>query len=309
MNTLTIIAPVYNEANNISPFFVAVQDVMKNIANVEPNYIFVDDGSTDDTLSQIKNLRDSTDVQISYVSFSRNFGKEAAMYAGLTKSTGDYVTLMDIDLQDPPELLIQMFAELNDDVDVAVAVRESREGEPFIRSVFSKAFYTLLNRLSTVQVVSGVRDFRLMKRKVVNAIVAMPETTRFSKGIFSWVGFPQKNVSYKYVQRAKGKSKWSFWSLTKYAVEGIVDFSETPLLMVSGLGIVSFALASLGGLLIILRAMLFPDSAVFGWPSMVVLILAVSGIQLFSLGVVGRYISSIFIEVKKRPVFIVREEG
>jgi glycosyltransferase involved in cell wall biosynthesis len=307
--TLTIIVPVRNEQENIVPFLREVKRVVSGIAHLTTTFLFVDDGSTDGTLAVLKQHHAEQPTEIHYLSFSRNFGKEAAIYAGLEHADSDYIVVMDVDLQDPPDLLVEMFRALEEeDVDVAVAVRDSRAGEPIIRSLFSKAFYWILNRLSTVRVVPGARDFRLMTRQVRDAILSLPESTRFSKGIFCWVVFRKKFISYPYSKRQGGTSKWSFWALTKYAIEGIVDFSETPLLMVSGLGIISFGLALLGGFLIVLRAIIFPDSAVFGWPSMVVLILAVSGIQLFSLGVVGRYVSSIFVEVKHRPIYILKEE-
>ncbi|MBJ7649513.1 glycosyltransferase family 2 protein [Weissella confusa] len=304
-----LIVPVMNEETAISEFVETVDSVIREVPMLELEYLFVDDGSMDKTVDEILRQADVSQNKVTYLSFSRNFGKEAAIYAGLTHANrnADYVGLIDVDLQDPPQLLSEMFSKIDEGADVAVAVRKSRDSEPFVRRMLSDLFYFLMNKISQTPIIPGVRDFRVMTREYVDAVLQISERSRFSKGIFSWVGYKQEYLSYDYQPRKNGKTSWSLWGLFKYAFEGIVDFSSAPLMIVSALGIMSFFLAALGALFIVVRAVVNPGAAVFGWPSLVVLILAVSGIQLFSLGVVGRYISSIFIEVKKRPVFLIKK--
>ena len=246
---------------------------------------------------------------VHYVSFSRNFGKEAALYCGLQEATGDYVTVMDVDLQDPPDMLPQMLEILETtDYDCVGTRRVDRSGEPPIRSFFARMFYKLINKISDTEIVDGARDFRVMSRKMVDSLTEMTEYNRFSKGLFAWVGFKQKYIPYENVHRVAGKTHWSFWNLLKYSVSGIVAFSQVPLALVSFLGMISFLASFIGGAAIIIRKLLVTSSSVDGWPSLVVIILFVGGIQLLSLGIVGRYVSSIYLEVKRRPIFIAREE-
>lgn len=308
MTRLSIIVPVLNEQETVEKFYTAVSVIHKNrFPTIQVEYWFIDDGSLDQTLAVIEKLQ-AVDSNVHYVSFSRNFGKEAALFAGLQKAEGDLVAIMDVDLQDPPELLPEMVSGVeNGEWDVIGARRISREGEPLIRSFFSRLFYKLVNHISDNHIVEGARDFRVMNRQVTEAILEMNEYNRFSKGIFSWVGFRQKYVEYQNTERVAGSSSWSFWRLVKYSIEGIVAFSQVPLMVVSVLGSISFILALIGAAFVIIRALIVPGTSAFGWPSMVVIMLGVGGIQLLSLGVVGRYISSIYLEVKKRPIYIAKK--
>ncbi|MDR3191127.1 MAG: glycosyltransferase family 2 protein [Lactobacillaceae bacterium] len=307
MTKISIVVPIYNEKESIKLFYTAVEAIHQAELNEYVfEYWFIDDGSTDDSLAEVKALQEVTD-QVHYVEFSRNFGKEAGLYAGLEQATGDYVVVMDVDLQDPPELLPEMVASVTSGEWDAVGTRRmNRVGDPKIRSWFSELFYKIINLISDTKLVNGERDYRIMNRKIVDVILNMPEYNRFSKGIFSWVGFKTKYLEFSNVNRVAGSTSWSFWKLFKYSLEGIVNFSETPLLLVSGAGILTVLASILGALFIIIRAWLNPASAIFGWPSMIVILLAVSGIQMFSLGIVGRYIASIFSEVKHRPIYIAR---
>lgn len=309
MVSVDIIVPVFNERESIGGYLDAMEKIQKALYDTKFRVLFIDDGSSDNTIQIIKREREQRDMRVDYIAFSRNFGKEAAIYAGLNNAAPDanYIGLMDVDLQDPPELIPEMLKALKDGADVAVARRNSRGQEPFIRTVFSDAFYWLLNKMSDTPILSGVRDFRIMNRKVLDAILALSERNRFSKGLFSWVGFNQVYLSFDYKARNSGKTSWSFDSLVRYAIDGIVNFSHTPLVVVSALGFISFLLSVVGALFIIIRALVLPDTAVFGWPSMIVVLLAVSGVQLLSLGVVGRYVSSIFVEVKARPLYVEKE--
>ncbi|WP_270323118.1 glycosyltransferase family 2 protein [Weissella confusa] len=308
MTRLSIIVPVLNEQETVEKFYTAVSVIHKTrFPTTQVEYWFIDDGSLDQTLAVIEKLQ-AVDSNVHYVSFSRNFGKEAALFAGLQKAEGDLVAIMDVDLQDPPELLPEMVSGVeNGEWDVIGARRISREGEPLIRSFFSRLFYKLVNHISDNHIVEGARDFRVMNRQVTEAILEMNEYNRFSKGIFSWVGFRQKYVEYQNTERVAGSSSWSFWRLVKYSIEGIVAFSQVPLMVVSVLGSISFILALIGAAFVIIRALIVPGTSAFGWPSMVVIMLGVGGIQLLSLGVVGRYISSIYLEVKKRPIYIAKK--
>lgn len=306
---LSVVVPMHNEEDNIRLFVDQVDEIIRQLPDTKIEYLLVDDGSTDRTIAIVKSLHQN-DERVHYISFSRNFGKEAALLAGIEHATGDLVTVMDADLQDPPSLLLDMVPPvLSGEVDVVVARRTSRTNEPWLRSQFSNLFYYLINKISETHLVSGERDFRVMSRQTVEAVLSLGERNRFSKGLFRWVGFRTKYVPYEYEKRGAGSSSWSFWSLAKYAIEGIVDFSQAPLMMVSGLGIFSFVLALFGAVFIIIRALIEPNTSAFGWPSMVVVLLGVSGLQLLSLGVVGRYISGIFLEVKQRPVYIIKEEA
>lgn len=310
MGLISVVVSCYNEEKAIPLFYEEMEKVRKTDFaghNVEFEYIFVDDGSRDNTLAVIKELH-NRDEKVRYVSFSRNFGKEAAMYAGLEKSKGDYVTLMDADLQDPPAMLYAMYEGIiNDGYDQVGTRRVTRKGEPKIRSFFARCFYRLINKMSDIEMVDGARDYRLMKRKVVNAILSMKEYNRYSKGIFSFVGFKTKWLEYENVKRVAGETKWSFWGLLKYAIKGIVAFSTTPLIMSSILGIVLMFIALIFILIIIVRTLAFGDPT-SGWPSLACIILFVSGVQLFFLGIIGQYLANTYQEVKKRPLYFISEQ-
>ena len=305
--TLSIVVPVNDEEKTIPIFVARLSEIELEINDVLFEYWFIDDGSKDNTLSVIKKIQKSNN-RVHYISFSRNFGKESALLAGLQQATGDFVAVMDVDLQDPPELLPEMLQGVRDgEWDVVGSRRINRTGEPVLRSFFSNMFYKLVNSVSETEFVNGARDFRVMTRQVADAVLALPEYNRFSKGIFSWVGFRIKYLEFENVDRVAGKTSWSFWNLVKYSIEGIVDFSTAPLQLVVGTGIMSFLFAIIGIIFIIIRALVYPGSSVFGWPSLVVIILMIGGVQLISLGVLGRYISGVYTEVKHRPQFLVRE--
>ena len=308
MEKITVVVPCYNEEESLPIFYEEMERVRKqdfeNIVDFE--YIFVNDGSKDKTLEEIKELR-KIDNKVRYVSFSRNFGKEAAMLAGLEASTGDYVTLMDADLQDPPSLLRKMYAAIiNEDYDAVGTRRVTRKGEPPIRSFFARMFYKIINKMSDIEMVDGARDYRLMKRQVVDAIISLKEYNRYSKGLFSFVGFKTKWLEYENIERVAGKTKWSFWKLFKYALEGITAFSTAPLIFSSIIGLLFCLVAFLLIILIIVRTLVFGDPT-SGWPSMVCIIFFVSGVQLFSLGIIGQYTSKSYLEIKHRPIYIIRE--
>ena len=307
MDKISIIISCYNEQESVPLFYEEMERVrQKDFNDVELEYIFVDDGSKDKTLEEIKQLGEDDD-KVRYISFSRNFGKEAAMLAGLEAANGDYVTLMDADLQDPPALLREMYNLIkNEGYDCVGTRRVTRKGEPPIRSFFARVFYKLINKMSDVEMVDGARDYRLMTRQMVNAIISMKEYNRYSKGLFSFVGFKTKWLEYENIERVAGETKWSFGKLLRYAIEGITAFSTTPLILSSVIGLV-FCLASfLMIILIVVRTVLFGDPT-SGWPSLVCIIFLVSGIQLFSLGIVGQYLSKTYLEVKHRPIYIIRE--
>jgi glycosyltransferase involved in cell wall biosynthesis len=311
MSLLSVIVPCFNEQDNIFDFY---DELMKNEtffknAGVDTELIFVDDGSTDDTVARVKELAER-DKRIHLVSFSRNFGKEAGMYAGLKKAKGDYVAVMDCDLQDPPALLPQMYKAVTEEGYDSVATRRvDRKGEPPIRSLFARAFYRIINRMTRTEIVDGARDYRLMNRKFVDAVLSMEEYNRFSKGIFGWVGFKNKWLEFENVERKKGETKWSFWKLFIYALDGIMAFSTTPLAMASILGVFFCLVAFIFIVVIIIRQWTIGDpNNTVGWASMACIILFVSGVQLFSLGIVGQYLSKTYLEVKKRPLYIVKEE-
>ena len=306
---ISLVVPSYNEEEAL-PFFykeasrVAAQ--MKASHGAVFEFIFIDDGSKDGTLRVARALHDQ-DPRVRYVSFSRNFGKEAAIYAGLQAARGDYVATLDADLQDPPALLPQMLDALQTgDYDCAATRRTTRAGEPPVRSWFARRFYQLINRLSDTEIVDGARDYRLMSRKMVDAVLAMAEYNRFSKGIFSWVGFQTKWFDYENIERVAGKTKWNFWSLFRYSIEGIVGFSTAPLIVAAGAGGVFCVAAFIGILFVVVRALLFGDPTA-GWPSLVCIMLLCSGVQLFCLGIVGEYLAKTYLEVKHRPIYITRE--
>lgn len=310
MEKLSIIVPVYNEEIMIPIFTEAVEQIRINeLPNIAFEYWFIDDGSSDSTLAELRKLQAEMPDQVHYVSFSRNFGKEAALYAGLQKATGDYVAVMDVDLQDPPELLPEMVAGVaSGEYDCVGTRRTTRDGEPPIRTFFSKLFYKLINRISSTHIVEGARDYRVMSRQVVEALLSMTEYNRFSKGMFSWVGFNTKYLEFKNKDRVAGETSWSFWSLLKYSIEGIVNFSQAPLVLVSVLGLLSCIGAAIGSIFLVARTLFTSATVVSGWTSMIVIILFMGGIQLLSIGIVGRYISNIYLEVKKRPVYLSKEE-
>lgn len=302
---ISVVISCYNECEVLPIFYKEINGVSKKLDNVDFEFLFVDDGSKDKTLSIIKDLSKS-DSRVRYISFSRNFGKEAAMNAGLTYAKGDYVALMDADMQDPPKYLIDMYNYLQGDYDVVATRRVTRYGEPKVRSIFSRLWYKLIDKMSDTEMVDGARDFRMMRRCVVDAILSLNEYNRYSKGIFSFVGFKTKWISYENVKRAAGKTKWSFFGLCKYAIDGITSFSTAPLLLASFFGIFFCFLALIAIIFVIIRTLIYGDP-VGGWPSLVCIILLVSGVQLLCIGIIGRYLSKVYLETKKRPIYIVRE--
>ena len=306
MEKISVIVSCFNEEKALPLFYKEMEKQTKNFENVEFEYVFVNDGSSDQTLQVMKDLR-KKDPKVRYVSFSRNFGKEAAMYAGLEASTGDFVTLMDADLQDPPALLKEMYDAIkNEGYDMVGTRRVTRKGEPPIRSFCARVFYKLINKMSKVQMVDGARDYMLMTRQVTNSILDLKEYNRYSKGLVSFVGYKVKWLEYENIERVAGETKWSFWKLFKYAIEGITAFSTTPLIFASFLGILFCIVSFLFILVIVAKTVMYGDPT-SGWPSLVCIIFMVSGIQLFSLGIIGQYLSKTYLEVKKRPIYIVRE--
>ena len=308
MKLLSAIVPCYNEEENVRCFY---DEFMKNKPffdrkGLDYELIFVDDGSGDGTAQEVRGVI-AEDSRVHLISFSRNFGKEAAMYAGMQEAKGYYVAIMDADLQDPPSLLPELYGYLEQGYDTAATRRSDRKGEPRIRSWFARRFYHLINRMSDTEIVDGARDYRLMKRQVVDAILSLAEYNRFSKGIFSWVGFRTKWVEYENVERQHGQTKWSFWKLFAYAMDGIVAFSTAPLKIASVTGSL-FCLVSFVMILVtIIRKLVFGDPT-SGWPSLVCIIFLVSGIQMLCLGAVGQYLEKTYLEVKKRPLYIVKEK-
>ena len=303
---ITAIVPCYNEQEALPLFYKEITRVAVIMKNFEFEFLFINDGSKDGTLDILRNLAQE-DKRVRYVSFSRNFGKEAAMYAGFKESRGDYVAVMDADLQDPPALLEEMINYIRVDGYDSVATRRvTRKGEPPIRSFFARMFYKLINKISSTEIVDGARDYRLMTRQMVDAILSMSEYNRFSKGIFGWVGFKTKWLPYENVERVAGETKWSFWKLFLYSIEGIVAFSTAPLVIASILGVLFCMIAFLGIVFIIGRTLIFGDPT-SGWPSLACIIFLVGGIQLFSIGIIGQYLSKTYLETKKRPIYIVQE--
>ena len=306
MKKVNLIVPCYNEAEALPLFKDELNKVIQTLYQYTLEILLINDGSTDTTLSVMKEICD-TDSHYKYISFSRNFGKEAAMYAGFCNSDGDYAAIMDADMQDPPALLPDMLHCLEtEDYDSVATRRVSRIGEPKIRSFFARNFYKLINKISDADVVDGARDFRLMKREMVDSIVAMCEYNRFSKGIFGWIGFKTKWLEYENVNRIAGETKWSFWGLFKYAVDGIINFSETPMSLASGLGIFLTIFSFLMVIFIIIRKEIFGDP-VAGWPSLACIIIFIAGLQFLCMGIMGKYIAKTYLEVKNRPHYIVSE--
>jgi len=306
MEKCTIVVPCYNEEEAIPLFYEATNEALKDMP-LEIEYLFVNDGSRDKTLDVLRELSEK-DARVHYVSFSRNFGKEAAMYAGLKESTGDYVAIMDADLQDPPELIPGMYESIIEEGYDCVATRRvDRKGEPPIRSAFANMFYFIMHIIAKVDMVPGARDFRLMKRTMVDAIVDMGEYNRFSKGIFGWVGFDTKWIPYENRKRIAGKTKWSFFKLFQYSIEGIVAFSTAPLVWSSLIGMFFCLLAFAALIFLFVRALVFGDP-VSGWPSLACMITFFAGIQLFCFGIIGMYMSKTYLEVKGRPIYIVKEK-
>ena len=306
MQILSIIIPCYNEEETIHPFLTATKEVENELSNeLVFEYLFVNDGSKDATLKILREVSWDFD-NVHYLSFSRNFGKEAALLAGLEHAKGDLITVMDVDLQDPPELLVPMYEKIKSGCDVVGTRRADRSGEPPIRSFFSKLFYQLINKVSDTEMVDGARDFRLMTRQVVNSILELQEVNRFSKGLFAWVGYKVDYISYENRERVAGESSWSFWSLFKYSLEGFINFSDAPLNLSVWSGLLSFLLSFFGMLFVIIRKLTIGGS-IAGWASIVSIILFMGGLQLLSIGIIGKYVSKIFLETKKRPIYIVKE--
>ena len=303
---ISIVVPCHNEEEMVPIFHKEITAVSEQLPDAVFEMIFVNDGSKDATLAELKRLA-SLDERVHYLSFSRNFGKEAAMVAGLRHATGNYVAVMDADLQDPPALLVEMIALIRTgEYDCIGTKRLDRKGEPPIRSFFARQFYHLINRISDTEIVDGARDFRLMTRQMVDAVLEMTEYNRFSKGIFSWVGFETKYLSYENQERVAGKTTWSFWSLFKYSLDGIVAFSEAPLAIAAFTGFLSFAVAILAALILTVRTLVF-GNATSGWTSLIVIILGMGGLQLLCLGILGKYLGKTFMETKRRPLYILKE--
>ena len=308
-HTLSIVIPCFNEEKNIMAFYEEVMAVKQEMPNVKFELLFVNDGSKDKTLEILKQLEEKDREQVKYLSFSRNFGKEAALYAGLNYSTGDYVSVMDCDLQDPPSLLPKMYQMLQEtEYDCIGTRRITREGEPKIRSFFAKRFYKIINKISDVNIVDGARDFRLMTRQMVDAVLELKEYNRFSKGLFTWVGFDTYYLEYENIERTKGESSWSFTQLFIYSLDGIIAFSEFPLVMSAFIGIISFVVSIIALIFFFIRAAIFGDPTT-GWPSTICIILALGGLQLFCLGIVGQYLGKTFLEVKNRPIYILKDKS
>ncbi len=304
--SMTLIVPCYNEEASLPIFYEAVCDVARTLERCDVTLLLINDGSKDRTLSIMRELAEK-DSRVRYISFSRNFGKEAAMYAGFCNAKGDYVAVMDADMQDPPSLLPQMLEILETQEYDSVATRRvTREGEPPIRSFFARMFYRIINRISDADIVDGARDFRLMKREMVDAIVAMCEYNRFSKGIFGWIGFRTKWLPYKNVERVAGETKWSFWGLFKYSIDGIVNFSQAPLSIASLMGLLLTVASFCAIVFIVVRRLIFGDP-VAGWASTACIILFMGGLQLLCMGIMGQYLAKTYLEVKRRPHYIVAE--
>ncbi|MCM1371113.1 MAG: glycosyltransferase family 2 protein [Clostridium sp.] len=306
MEKISIIVPCYNEEEAAPIFYKEITKVAKEMKKVSFEYIFVNDGSKDKTLDVLRSLS-KNDKNVRYISFSRNFGKEAAMIAGLEASTGDYVAIMDVDLQDPPSLIPDMYNYIkNEKYDCVATRRVTRKGEPKIRSFFARCYYKIINKISKTEIVDGARDFRLMTRQMVNSILELKEYNRYSKGIFSWVGYETKWLEYENIERVAGTTKWSFWKLFKYSLESIIAFSTAPLALASIIGILFCIVAFIMIIVIIVKTLTVGDP-VAGWPSMICIIFFVSGIQLFCLGIIGQYLSKTYLEIKKRPIYLVKE--
>lgn len=308
MDKVTIVVPCYNEEETLQPFFDAIIEVSNQMPAVQFEFLFIDDGSRDRTLAKLQELA-KRDVRVKYLSFSRNFGKEAGIYAGLRNASGDYVVIMDADLQDPPALLPEMYRAVTEEgYDCVGSRRVTRKGEPPIRSFCARMFYKLINKMSDAEIVDGARDFQLMNRKVVNAILSMGEYNRFSKGIFGWIGFKKKWMEYENIERVAGATKWSFWKLFLYAVEGIIAFSTAPLVLSSVFGLICCLAAFVMIIMVIIRTLVFGDPTA-GWPSLVCIILLLSGIQMLGIGILGQYMARTYLETKHRPIYLIAESN
>ena len=306
MDKITVAVPCYNEEAALEPFFAAVSAVAEQMPDVEFEFLFIDDGSRDKTLEKIQDLA-QRDSRVKYISFSRNFGKEAGIYAGLENADGDYVVIMDADLQDPPALLAEMYRAITEEgYDSAATRRVTRKGEPPIRSFFARMFYKIINKMTDVEIVDGARDFRLMNRKFLNALLELKERNRFSKGLFGWVGFKTKWIEFENVERVAGETKWSFWKLFKYSIEGIVAFTTMPLTLASFMGFLLCMMALCSTVFIVVRKLLFGDP-VSGWASTASILTFIGGIQLFFMGIFGQYLAKAYTEIKNRPIYIVAE--
>ena len=308
MSLLSVIVPCYNEEESVALFY---EELLKNDPffqehQIELELLYINDGSKDRTVEEVKKLHEK-DSRVHLVSFSRNFGKEAAMYAGLEHSKGDYVVMMDVDLQDPPALLPEMFTHIWEGYDSVATRRVSRKGEPPVRSFFARMFYRLMKKISKTEIMDGARDYRLMTRQMVDAILSMQEYNRFTKGIFGWVGFNTKWLEFENVERARGETKWNFWKLFLYSLDGITAFSTVPLMLASVVGVLFCLLAFIMIIFIIVRKLIFGDP-VSGWPSLVCIILMTSGVQFFCTGILGQYLAKTYMEVKHRPIYLVKEE-
>ena len=307
MKKVSIIVPCYNEEESIPLFYKEIRKVFSKI-NYKLELIFINDGSKDKTLELIKNLS-KKDKEANYISLSRNFGKEAAMWAGLKHSTGDYITVMDCDLQDPPTLIPEMLRLIEEeDYDVVGTRRVTRKGEPPIRSFFARMFYKIINKMSKVEMVDGARDYRMMTRQVVDNLLTLKEYNRYSKGLFSFVGFKTKWLEYENIERVAGETKWNFWKLFLYAIEGIVAFTTAPLTMAATFGILFCLVAFIMIIVIIIKTLVYGDPT-SGWPSLACIIFMTNGIELLCIGVIGEYLSKTYLEVKKRPIYIVKESN
>ena len=305
---LSLIIPCFNEEEVLNLFMDRTAPVIETIREkhgIDTEYIFINDGSTDGTLAILKQLH-AENPSVHYISFSRNFGKESAIYAGLKNARGDYAVTMDADMQDPPALLPEMYKAVREEsYDSAATRRVTRHGEPVIRSFFARRFYRLINRMSSADIVDGARDYRIMTRRMVDAIVEMQEYNRFTKGIYGWIGFNTKWIAFENVERVAGETKWSFWKLFGYAMEGIIGFSTIPLSMATWFGILMSMVSFLGILFIIIKKIVFGDPT-SGWSSMVCIILLVAGIQLFCMGIIGQYLAKTYLETKRRPIYIAK---
>ncbi len=308
MDLLSLIVPCYNERESLDAFMAELHRVAPLIPNTRCEVLFVNDGSNDNTLDYIKELA-KTNSQVNYISFSRNFGKESAIMAGLAHATGDYVAVMDADLQDPPALLPAMVQAVREQgYDCAGTRRVTRKGEPLIRSFFARCFYRLINKVSDTKLMDGARDYKLLSRKAVNALISMSEYNRFSKGLYEWIGFRTKWFEFENVERVAGVSKWSFWKLFKYSLEGIMAFSTAPLVISALLGLIFMLISLLAISTLAVRQFIFHNS-VDGWTSMVCIMLLLSGVQLFCLGVFGQYMAKMYLEVKRRPHYIIADSS
>ncbi len=308
MKLISIVVPCYNEELTLPILYKELERVTAAMPDYDFEYLFINDGSKDKTLSMLRELAEA-DKKVHYVSFSRNFGKEAALIAGLQYAKGDLVATMDADMQDPPALLPEMVGYVESgEYDNAATRRVTRKGEPVIRSFFARSFYKLMRRMTDINIVDGARDYRVMSRAMVDSILSLQERNRFSKGIFAWVGYETKWVEFENVERSAGETKWNFWKLLRYSVEGIVSFSNTPIHMASYMGLGLTGLSALALIFVVVRALMFGDP-VAGWPSLVCIITFIGGVQLFVMGVMGQYIAKTYMEVKRRPHFIVKESN